>query len=78
MCKLKRDTRGSFIRITHWQSSAEKLREVDLVFDSHPGIGRAAPQILIAIRDRRTSLLAENPELEYSLGIDARHAHGTD
>jgi transcriptional regulator GlxA family with amidase domain len=38
----------SFIRVTHWQASTMNGKRVELVFDSHPGIRRGVPRVLIA------------------------------
>jgi hypothetical protein len=42
------DKQHSVIRVTHWQASPTNRTRIELVFDSHPGVGRSVPRILIA------------------------------
>jgi transcriptional regulator GlxA family with amidase domain len=70
------DTKHSFIRVTHWKASPVKPRQVDLVFDSHPEIGRAAPRILIAPPSIAKPISSEAAKA-YALWLARFHAHGS-
>jgi hypothetical protein len=39
------DKQHSVIRVTHWQASPTNRTRIELVFDSHPGVGRSVPRI---------------------------------
>lgn len=64
------------IRVTHWQASLGTPRQVDLVFDSHPGIGRGVPWILIAPPSLATPISSE-AATPYAIWLTRLHARGT-
>jgi transcriptional regulator GlxA family with amidase domain len=43
-----KETQGLSIRVTHWRTSLRGGKRIECVYDSHPGMGRGAPCILIA------------------------------
>ena len=43
-----KETQGLSIRVTHWRTSLRGGRRIQCVYDSHRGMGRGAPCILIA------------------------------
>jgi transcriptional regulator GlxA family with amidase domain len=43
-----KETQGLSIRVTHWQTSLRGGKRIQCVYDSHRGIGRGVPSILIA------------------------------
>jgi transcriptional regulator GlxA family with amidase domain len=64
------------IRVTHWQASLGKPRQVDLVFDSHPGIGRGVPWILIAPPSIAKPISSE-AATPYAIWLARLHARGS-
>jgi transcriptional regulator GlxA family with amidase domain len=43
-----KETQGLSIRVTHWRSSPRAGKRIQCVYDSHRGMGRGTPRILIA------------------------------
>lgn len=46
--KLHKETQGLSIRVTHWQTSLRGGKRIQRVYDSHRGMGRSEPRIVIA------------------------------
>jgi transcriptional regulator GlxA family with amidase domain len=71
-----REDTHPFIRVTHWQASPEQSRQVGLVFDSHPGISRGVPRILIAPPSIAEPISSEAAK-PYATWLARLHARGS-
>lgn len=65
-----------FIRVTHWQASPGKAGQVELVFESHPAVGRSVPWILIAPPSIAQPLSSEDAK-PYVSWLTRLHARGS-
>lgn len=58
-----KDKQHSVIRVTHWQASPTNRTRIELVFDSHPEVGRTfhLPMPMSLFQELHISLKGNNP-----------------
>jgi transcriptional regulator GlxA family with amidase domain len=65
------------IRVTHWEASLRNPKRIEPVFDSHPGIGRGVPRILIAPPSIIIEPISSEAAAPYARWLAQLHARGS-
>lgn len=71
-----KETQGLSIRVTHWRASPRGSKRIECIYDSHRGMGRGAPCILIAPPSVANPISSE-AAAPYANWITRLHARGS-